>query len=290
MRTLLLTTGLCLSTVACAADPKTDSGATVATSGTIRVLTYNVAGLPDGLSGAEGPLLERMPAIRDLLGEYDLVGIQEDFDPAAHAALTDGTPHPEVRWFADTVDDERVYGAGLSLLLPKPTADYREEHYAHCNGVFDGASDCLASKGFQTATLVLGGETLDVFNTHHEAGGGEADEAARLSQVDAVVAAVGTHSESHAVLMTGDFNLHPDDVEDEVPLSRYDDAGLLRACDLVGCAEPNHIDQIRVRSSPTLTLEVLEWARPTEFVSNTGADLSDHPPVSAVVAWSVVAP
>lgn len=258
------------------------------TSGTLRVLTYNVAGLPDGLSGAEGPLLERMPAIQALLADYDLVGLQEDFDEAGHAALTGGTGHAEVRWFSATMDDSRVYGAGLSQLLPEAAVDYREEHYTACNGVVDGASDCLASKGLQSTTLRLGGQELDVLNTHHEAGGGEEDEAARLSQVDQVLAAVERDAGDRALLMTGDFNLRPSDVEDLVPLARYDDAGLLRACDLIGCAEPDHIDQIRLRSSATLALEVLEWERAEQFVSAEGVDLSDHPAISAVIAWEVV--
>lgn len=281
---------LLLLAVACAGGDAADS-ATPAdvgpTSGTLRVLTYNVAGLPDGISGADGPLLERMPQINALLDDYDLVGLQEDFDPDGHAALTEGTAHAEVTWFTDKVEPSRVYGAGLSQLLPAAATAYDEEHYAQCNGVFDGASDCLASKGFQVATLTLGGQPLDVYNTHHEAGGGAEDLAARLSQVDQVVASADDRSDGRAILLTGDFNLHPEDAEDAEPLRRYDDAGLLRACDLLGCAEPNHIDQVRLRSSATLTLEALEWQRVTAFVNNDGADLSDHPAIAVTVGWSV---
>jgi endonuclease/exonuclease/phosphatase family metal-dependent hydrolase len=265
-----------------------DSGTPGPTSGTLRVLTYNVAGLPDGISGAEGPLLERMPAIQALLSDYDLVGLQEDFDEAGHAALTEGTGHAEVRWFSATLDDSRVYGSGLSQLLPAATVDYGEEHYTLCNGITDGASDCLASKGFQTATLRLGGQELDVLNTHHEAGSGPEDEVARLSQVDQVLAAIERDSGGRALLMTGDFNLRYSDPEDEEPLARYDAAGLLRSCELIGCDEPDHIDQIRIRSSAGLALEVLEWERVEAFVSEGGVDLSDHPAISAVIGWEVV--
>lgn len=277
-------------TLGCAATPAggVDSAADRASAGTLRVLTYNVAGLPDGLSSAEGALLDRMPAIQDRLADYDLVGIQEDFDETAHAVLTEGTGHAEVRWFSRPLAADRVYGSGLSQLLPQAASAYREEHYDACNGVLDGASDCLASKGFQTSTLLLGGHPLDVINTHHEAGGGGEDNAARLSQVDAVLRAVEDHSAERAVLMTGDFNLRPSDPDDAVPLARYDDARLLRACDLLGCPEPDHIDQIRVRSSPRLSLEVLEWERVADFVTPDGVDLSDHPAISVLLAWEVV--
>lgn len=286
MRTLLLS--LCLAGCAQTPSDSADPGSDGPTSGTLRVLTYNVAGLPDGLSGAEGALLDRMPQINALLDDYDLVGLQEDFDEGGHDALTGGTPHAAVTWFSERVSAERYYGAGLSQLLPVAPDAYVEEHYEHCNGVFDGASDCLASKGFQVATLSLGGQQLDVYNTHHEAGGGADDLAARLSQVDAVVASVDGRSAGRAILLMGDFNLHPDDVEDAEPLGRYDGAGLDRVCDLLSCAEPNHIDQVRLRSSATLQLEALEWTRETGFVNDDGVDLSDHPPISATLAWSVV--
>jgi len=275
--------------IGCTGSPKDTAEDTTVdigpTSGVLRVLTYNVAGLPDGVSSAEGDLLDRMPAIAALLDDYDLVGLQEDFDEAGHEAVTTGTGHASVQWFSAPVDDTRVYGAGLSQLLASEPADYLEQHYADCNGVIDGASDCLASKGFQVSRLVLGGQPLDAYNTHHEAGGGADDEAARLAQVDEVLATMAAHSEGSAIVYTGDFNLHPDDVEDTVPLARYDDAGLARACDLIGCEEPNHIDQIRVRSSSGLTLEVLDWQRVTDFVTDEGVDLSDHPAVSAEISW-----
>ena len=291
MRDPLRFLSLSLGLLACAPPPpdKAPVDDVVPTAGTLRVLTYNVAGLPDGLSSADGDLLDRMPAIQPLLSDYDLVGLQEDFDETGHAALTEDTPHAEVRWFSAPLNDRRYYGSGLSLLLPQPAVDYQEEHYTDCNGVLDAASDCLASKGFQTAMLTLGGASLQVLNTHHEAGGGDADEAARRTQVDQVIAAVDSHGEDQAFLLTGDFNLRPGDPADEANLAQYDDAGLLRACDLVDCPEPNHIDHIRVRSSTTLSLEVLEWSRSDEFVSASGVDLSDHPPIEAVIAWSVVA-
>lgn len=280
-----------LLTSACAGTG--DSGSTEKaaapgpSSGELRVLTYNVAGLPDGLSSAEGDLLDRMPAIAAMLGDYDIVGIQEDFDPTAHAALTEGTGHAEVTWFSDKLDDTRVYGAGLAQLVPVATDAVYEQHYSVCNGVTDGASDCLASKGFHATSSTLGGATLDIYNTHHEAGGGEDDLAARSAQVDELIAGIGDRSAGHAVLVLGDFNLHPDDLEDQEPLSRYDAAGLPRGCDLVGCAEPNHIDQIRVRSGDALQLEVLDWSRETRFVNAEGVDLSDHPAIAVTLAWSV---
>ena len=284
---------LCFLVLGCAAKPADTGhadGYAGPTSGELRVLTYNVAGLPDGISSAEGALLDRMPAIAALLGEYDLVGVQEDFDATAHAALTEGTGHAAVTWFSAPVDDTRVYGAGLSQLLPAPVVEEHPQHYSACNGITDGSSDCLASKGFQATTMELGGVPIDLYNTHHEAGGGAEDNAARAVQVDELLGAVADRSAGRAVLLTGDFNLRPSDPEDVGLLETYDAAGLPRACDLIGCAEPDHIDHIRLRSGEALQLEVLDWSRETRFVTEAGVDLSDHPAIAVTVGWRVGAP
>lgn len=272
---------------ACSPDGggRDSAGETLPSEGELRVLTYNVAGLPDGISSAGAPLLERMPQIAALLEDYDVVGLQEDFDTEGHAALVGEATHPASRWFDALAAEDRVYGAGLSQLSRTEVVDYYEEHYDQCNGVFDGSSDCLASKGFQVLTLSLGGEELDFYNTHHEAGGGDEDVAARSSQVDQVIAAVAARSSDRAVLYTGDFNLRPSDIEDVEPLARYDEAGLPRSCDLLDCAESDHIDQLRLRSSPTLEVWPIAWSRETVFVDGDGADLSDHPAVSITLGW-----
>jgi endonuclease/exonuclease/phosphatase family metal-dependent hydrolase len=290
MTTTHATGALAGLTLAVACSGPVDSAADTApaevpTEGELRILTYNVAGLPDGVSSAGAPLLERMPQIAARLDDYDLVGLQEDFSEEGHAALVGEAAHPTVHWFDARVAADRFYGAGLSQLARPDAVAYEEEHYTACNGQFDGASDCLASKGFQVLTLSLGGAELDFYNTHHEAGGGDADEAARLTQVDQVLASVEGRSAGRAIVYTGDFNLHPDDAEDAEPLARYDAAGLLRTCDLLGCAEPNHIDQVRLRSSEALELEAVDWARVADMVDAQGEDLSDHPAIEVTIRW-----
>ena len=279
---------LLCSTIPSGCSGAADSGADppgVPMEGELRILTYNVAGLPDGVSSAGAPLLERMPQIAARLDDYDLVGIQEDFDETGHAALVGGAGHGAVRWFDDRVADDRLYGSGLSQLARPDAVAYTAEHFAGCNGVFDGASDCLASKGFQVLTLSLGGAEVDFYNTHHEAGGGDEDEAVRLAQVEQVIASAGGRSAGRAIVYTGDFNLRRSDIEDHAPLAAYDAAGLLRTCDLLGCDEPDHIDQVRLRDGTDIELEALGWARVVDMVDSDGQDLSDHPAVEATIRW-----
>lgn len=266
-----------------------DSGAVEQTSGSFSVLTYNVHGLPPAVSDHPTDASERMPQISPRLAPYDLIGIQEDFDEALHADLVRSADHPIQHHFTDKVSDDRVYGAGLTLLSRIGTeVEYVEEHYTDCVGYLDGASDCLASKGFQVLTLRLGGELVDVYNTHHEAGSGDEDNAARRSQVEQVLASMASRSTGRAIIYTGDFNLRPSDPEDVDAIAAYEDAGLRLSCAEVDCDEPDHIDKIYTRSSESLTLTVSSWANVSaDFLDDDGIDLSDHPPISATLDWSV---
>lgn len=256
-------------------------------SGTLTLLTYNVQGLPDPLTESDRPGMERMEAIRPLLEPYDVVALQEDFDAEKHATLT-ATAHAEKVWFSRKVDENRVYGAGLSLLATPERTGYDEVHYARCHGITDGASDCLASKGFQRLTVMVGGVPLDLVNTHHEAGGGPDDVAARASQVDQVIDAIDDRPD-RAVVLLGDLNLRPSDPDDLPLLARYADAGLVDGCDATGCPEPDHIDRILARGTDALALTFSAWenADPT-FRFAEGDPMSDHPPIAITVTWEVL--
>lgn len=275
---------LVLGLVACAPSP--DPVPVVPGSGAITLLTYNVHGLPDSLTNTERPTAERMARIAPLLDDYDVIGLQEDFDADNHALLVSEATHPGRWWFSATVDEARAYGAGLAVLSRVPSSGYAEEHYLACNGVLDGSSDCLASKGFQVVTLDLGGRQLDVYHTHHEAGRGPDDVAARGEQVEQVLASMDGRSAGRAVLLLGDTNIRVSDPSDEPLLGRYLDAGLREGCDEVGCPEPGHIDRFLLRDGGGLSLTVEAWSREEQFVDEDGADLSDHPAIALTIGWS----
>ena len=62
--------------VACQSTPP-DPAPDVPTEGSLQLLTYNVAGLPDGLSSADGDGIDRMTQIRPLLDDFEVVGPDE---------------------------------------------------------------------------------------------------------------------------------------------------------------------------------------------------------------------
>lgn len=256
--------------------------------GSFSALTYNVQGLPDALTEYPWPLAERMDLIAPFLRDDALIGLQEDFDADAHARLVAQADHPIRPWFQAPVDDTRVYGAGLGLLARGfDDGGYVEEHYTDCNGTLEGAGDCFASKGFQVQTLVLGdGLLLDVYNTHHEAGGGEADNAARAAQVEQVIASMDGRSAGRAVMLLGDTNLRPSDTADQPLLARYASIGLRDACEEIGCPEADHIDRFLLRDGDALALSVTAWENLEPSFVHEGALLSDHPPLRAQLAWS----
>ena len=263
----------------------TGTAAHVPTMGTFGVLTYNVHGLPAAITGDD--TTGRMGEIAPRLGAWDILGIQESFDADNHDILTEDSSHDTRLWFGEMLPD-RFYGSGLAVLARAVLVDHQHTHYSACNGVTDGASDCLASKGFQAVRLSMGTSTIDVYNTHLEAGGGEADNEARQAHIDEVLASLNGWSAGQAIVFTGDFNLRPSDPED-LPLIEQllDEGGLSDSCIETGCAEPDHIDQILFRSSDSLTLEATDWAnRASDFIDGNGVDLSDHPPISARFGWS----
>ena len=62
------------------------------TSGALKVLSYNVHGLPPFVTGND--TLKRQSAISPLLEPFDVVGLQEDFMDPGHARLMRHVSHP----------------------------------------------------------------------------------------------------------------------------------------------------------------------------------------------------
>ncbi|MGM0578046.1 MAG: endonuclease/exonuclease/phosphatase family protein [Myxococcota bacterium] len=270
-------------------DTAPDPGPTGPTDGELAALTYNVHGLPEAISKVDP--VAQMTDIAPLLGAFDLVGLQEDFMAEAHEVILEASPHLFRVWFSDLVEDRRVFGSGLTILAEHEPADVDAVHYETCHGRFEHASDCLASKGFQRVRLRLSdheGATLDVYNTHLDAGGSEGDEAARATQVAQIIDSLSTWSAGRAVVLLGDLNLHADEPPDLETLTALMNGGdLTDSCAAVACPEPNHIDRVLVRDGDDLALEVLDWRNEDAFFDEDGAPLSDHPAISARIGWSV---
>ncbi len=283
--------------------------APIAGADTFTALTYNVAGLPEGISGSH-PAANH-PQISPLLNAYDLVAVQEDFayDPLLRADLA--FPHQSVK--DDTPGEAGgqlgfAFGDGLNTFSRTPFADFTRVTWDECFGLFTNGSDCLTPKGLSFERHAFApGVFLDVYNWHADAGGDPDDLAARRSNARQLYAAIADLSAGNAVLVLGDTNSRYTRGGDVLPemlaaasltdvwieLAR---GGALPAVGsaLTDCAadptgaDCERVDKILYRSSASLLIEALAYDVPSHFVDALGQPLSDHDPVSARFDWRVV--
>lgn len=285
-------------------------------SGEFSSLTYNVAGLPVGLSSSEPDI--NTPYISPLLNPYDLVLVQEDWqypDPpppppfnslmvfhdklvaeATHAYQS--TPMP-VPLGNDARRPSAFVSDGINRLSRMPFGPITRVMWPNCFGGADasdgGAADCLSMKGFSVATTEFApGVTVDVYNLHGEAGSTALDKQYRAEGYATLAQYIRDHSAGKAVIIGGDFNLHTDRAED---LAVFNDllagAELTDVCAVVDCgADLHQIDKFVFRSGGGVTLtplshkfEAATFVRPTD-----NEPLSDHEPLHVAWRWTVDQP
>jgi hypothetical protein len=271
----------------------------------LSVLTYNVAGLPEGISQSH-PRANH-PQISPLLNAYDLVAVQEDF--FYHPLLVGSLTHPY-----QSVKDTRTgpfgiaNGDGLNSFSRTPFADFTRVTWNDCFGELTNGSDCLAPKGFSYERHELApGVFLDVYNLHTDAGGDPEDLAARAANVRQVYQAILDRSDGVAVLLLGDTNSRYTRGADVLPellaatgladvwveLQRGGDVPDVGAS-LSDCADPSaggceRVDKIFYRSSAALQIEALAYDVPRALFSDAaGVPLSDHDPVHALFELTYV--
>lgn len=272
-----------LALVGCSSgDDPVDAGPS---SGELFALTYNVHGLPEIVTGDDTP--GRMRQIGPLLNTFDIVGMQEDFEDPNHEILTQASEHETQARFFEALSGRGGYGSGLALFSILDELEHEYVHFDDCVGMTNHGSDCLASKGVMAVRLDLdGGLSLDIYNTHMEAGGSEDDAEARSAQMDQIIETMLRWSEGRAILFLGDTNCHGSDPEDVVLIERLiENVGLAEGCDLVGCPEPGRIDRLMFRDGDDLSLHPTVWTVEPAFFDSEGVPLSDHDAISMHFTW-----
>ncbi|MCX4704475.1 jacalin-like lectin [Streptomyces sp. NBC_01373] len=260
--------------------------AAAATSGTFNVLTYNVAGLPEGLSS--GNPETNTPLISPRLAAYDLVNVQEDFN--YHAALYAGDNHPHRTATSGGVP----FGDGLNTLSDHPFEDFERVKWNACTG-----TNCLTPKGFSLARVRLAeGVFVDLYNVHTNADATDDALAARRANVEQLSDFIQANSSGNAVLVMGDTNTRYTRAGDNIrtlieengltdPWVKLVKGGTAPAqgADALVCpttAPTNDcevVDKVLYRGSKLLSLNATrynnEWA---SFLDSAGGNLSDHFP------------
>lgn len=248
----------------------------------LSVLTYNTHGLPSWIAGDDPP--GRYPLLLEKAARFDVVLLQEDF---AHQPIVDlEARHPRiVRGNGPRLRWPLFQGAGLTLLsrlvaLSSPVL----APYEICHGVLRAANDCLGRKGWLMERVALpSGASVDVWNTHLDAGRGAGDRAARQAQLGRLAAAIHRESRGRAVVAGGDFNLDWDTPHERALLERFlERAGLAIAAMTPEGAWRSRLDYLLYRPAPETRLAVREAGMAEDFVDAEGRPLSDHPAIFAV--------
>jgi len=251
-------------------------------NGRFELVTYNVAGLPEGLSNVHP--VANLPRIGALLNKFDLALVQEDF---AYPELLRERSSMPYQSRAFVRGEHLHFGDGLTLLSRLPARESSREAWAACHGVVDSYFDCLTPKGLAWWRVELSpGVSIDVYNVHLDAGAGRSDVEARVAQLQQLLTTIGRASGERAIVLGGDFNL----TSRELPGFRklMTAAGLSDVCDELRCAQPARLDRVLYRGSRQLRLSPRSWRLPAGFRDQGGASLSDHEPVVASFTWQTV--
>jgi endonuclease/exonuclease/phosphatase family metal-dependent hydrolase len=251
-----------------------------ADAGRFSLLTYNVAGLPELVSGSDPEVNEGL--ISPLLNHYDVALVQEDF--SYHTLLSSRAEH---EWRSEPMRSSlALMPDGLNWFSRFAIGWVHRVRWTQCNGYLGSASDCLADKGFSFAELTLApGVTVDVYDLHAEAGRATPDVEVRRGNFEQLAQYIRSRSRNRAVLVAGDTNLKMSIPRDGETLDRFLTAtGLSDSCRVFGCAE-ERLDRVMLRGSPEVQLEVLGWWTDRRFVDPEGAPLSDHLAVGVELGW-----
>jgi hypothetical protein len=272
----------------------------LAAGGTFAALTYNVAGLPEGLSSAPTPRDPATTAIGQRLSPYDVIHVQEDFN--YHATLYAADSHP----YRTATSGGAGIGSGLNTLstLAYDGADFERVHWNSCQ--LD-SGDCLTPKGFSFMRVRLAqGVYADFYNVHTNAGTNAGDQTSRSDNLSQLTAFIGAHSAGNAVVVMGDTNARYTRTGDTiaafaasngltdawVKLKRGGVAPAVGSdplvCDTTAPTDTCEVvDKVLYRGSRFVTLTATSYHNQhAGFLYTDGNMLSDHDPISVGFTWS----
>ena len=267
-----------------------------AASGSFSSLTYNIAGLPQGLSSAPSDREPSTEVISCYVNPFDMVHVQEDFN--YHAALYDTCDsHP----YRSPTSGGAGIGSGLNTMSRFPYDDWDRVTWNDRNGV-----DALTPKGFTMARVRLQeGVFVDIYNLHAQAQTADADLAARRKNILQLIGYIESVSAGRAVIVMGDTNTRYTRSGDNIweMLNRgFTDVWVQRfrggsvpvagASDLTCGGQPytgydcEIVDKVLFRGNGYVTLDSTDYVVRTDAKNSAGQDLSDHPPVQANWTYS----
>ncbi|GLX99908.1 jacalin-like lectin [Actinoplanes sp. NBRC 101535] len=292
---------LVAASVAAVAVLAVPTPASAAPSGTFRLLTYNVAGLPDIISSAETDRQSAHTAIGQRISSYDVVQVQEDFNYHAYLYASD-TSHA----YRTPTSGGAGIGDGLNT-LSKPAYDTDDFERVRWNSCQWDSGDCLTPKGFTFARHRLAdGVYVDFYNLHTNAGTSDGDQTSRADNLAQLTTFIASHSRGNAVIVMGDTNTRytraADTIRTFVSANGLTDAWVelerggsapaagsdALLCDAAAITDTCEVvDKILYRSSRFVTLTATDYHNEhAGFITSDGLMLSDHFPISTAMSWT----
>ncbi|KAI0900672.1 mannose-binding lectin [Annulohypoxylon nitens] len=275
-------------------------GALAATSGEFKILSMNVAGLPEFLNSNEvpGDKTTNSEEIGTKFAEYDydIIHVQEDFNYHAYIYSTD--THP----YRTATSGGVPFGSGLNTLANFDWIDFDRVKWATCSDASE--NDCLTPKGYTFMRAIIDdGVYVDVYNLHADAGTEDGDEVARAANLKQVADAIDTNSIGNAVLVYGDTNSRYTRSADGITIFSTQNGMTDTWVELIRggvvpteetlCDNPSTtnycetVDKVFYRGSPLLTLKATYWNyESSKFLQSNGSVLSDHNPITVNFTWS----
>jgi endonuclease/exonuclease/phosphatase family metal-dependent hydrolase len=183
---------------------------------TLKILSYNVAGLPIDLD-----VHLKQAAIGKYINDsdYDIVALQEDF--TFHMYLDEQVKtYPYETNHSGSIP----WGDGLNVYSKtKIYEEYREE-WDMLSGVVDGGNDELTPKGFLYTVIELeDGVYLDLYTIHADAYGDSGSVAARTDNFRQLAEHINARKTDRPVIVVGDFNafLHQKTANSDTGVTKY---------------------------------------------------------------------
>ncbi len=247
------------------------------------LLTYNIAGLPQGISSSNPQ--KNTPEIAVKVNAFDIVVVQEDFFYHLFMQYGDGHPYESEHDYC-----HGTLGDGLNRFSFCEITEHERTSWDACFGYLDFASDCLTPKGFSVATHEIApGIFIDIYNLHMDAGSSTGDHEARIVGVSQLIEKIQTFSDGKAVIVTGDFNMRYDDPDDNTNLQQLiSETSIVDVCSELGIGE-DRIDKIYFRNSANIILTPTAYNVETVlFADEFGEPLSDHDAVSVHFTWETI--
>lgn len=271
-------------------------------TGTLRMLAYNVSGIPligDFQGSVFTTTADRASKLGALLNETDadFISVEEDFN--GHEKLAANMTTFPYRSFTS---GGLLLGQGLNVFSRHKLYNLQRVNWLEEYGTLSGASDALANKGFLYALMELeDGVFIHVITLHCDAGYDRLSVLARQDNFRQLSAWIEENlNDGRALIVQGDFNFKFKRLlQDDLVANLLESAGLQDVWALLsgGITDPNHpdfpwdepgdeLDRVIFRSGTNVKLEPVSKTVPP-LTGPNGERYTDHDPMLTEFRYTI---